>query len=581
MRQGREAFQIDALRSKGCFLPEAGLCLVRVGGAEAGQLLQARSTNDVLSLAEGDGQRNLFLDRSGHLLADFMLYRLDGGYSILASSAQAARIVEQIEFYVFRQDVTLEDVTGSGSFFLIAGPQARSFARSLFDQTGPQFPAAAQPTINGQPVLAFKTEAGGEHACVLFVAGAKGGGLAEFIAREALAAGFAPIAPADLERARIEAGVPSYGVDMREDDLVTDTGLQNVAVSYTKGCYVGQEVVARLKAYGAPRRGLVGLIFAEGLEPELEFDAQLSVGGEAAGRLKSFAWCPARNCMVAMASLARDFRTADRTLALAIGGTPYTVTVKTLPLYEPQDERDRARALYEEALADFAAGRQEDAKTHLRQALELDPGLADAYEVLGVILSREGQLDEAIQLMTKLAELDPQSIMAHTNLSVFFMQAGDKEKAEEEKAISMSLRMLQAARQADARQAEENDRAARLAEARERMDLYRQVLDIDADDLLANYGLGSIHVELCEHEQALPYLIRALSVKPSHTVAYLALGTAYEGLGRIEQALATYEDGIAMASARGDLTPLKEMQARSARLRAGAPASPPEPVKLE
>jgi tetratricopeptide (TPR) repeat protein len=172
--------------------------------------------------------------------------------------------------------------------------------------------------------------------------------------------------------------------------------------------------------------------------------------------------------------------------------------------------------------------------------------------------------------MKQLESVDPESIMAHSNLSVFYMQQGNKEAAEEEKAIAMSIRMSKMAREMSAQKQEEQSKESKRQEAQERMGMFKQVLEIDPDDLLANSGLGGIHAELEEYDLALPYLLKALEVKPLHTVAYLSLGETYEKMGDVGGAIDTYKQGVAVAAQKGDLMPMKEMQARLLRLGAGS-----------
>jgi predicted Zn-dependent protease len=94
----------------------------------------------------------------------------------------------------------------------------------------------------------------------------------------------------------------------------------------------------------------------------------------------------------------------------------------------------------------------------------------------------------------------------------------------------------------------------------DRMNMFKQVLGIDPEDLLANYGYGSCLVELQEFQNAVPYLQKAIAVKPMHTVAYVALAKAYEGLSNKKEMTSILEQGIEVASKKGDLVPLKEMQ---------------------
>src|SRR5690606_15126291 len=145
----------------------------------------------------------------------------------------------------------------------------------------------------------------------------------------------------------------------------------------------------------------------------------------------------------------------------------------------------------------------------------------DAYESLGVILNRRGETDEAIEVMEHLARINPDSVMAHTNLSVFYVEKGWKEKAEEEKAISMSIRMRMAAAQVSKDKEAEEQRKQLEAETIQRMSMFQQVLEIDEDDQLANYGYGDCLVALSRFAEAVPHLQKAIALKPSHSVAYV------------------------------------------------------------
>ena len=213
--------------------------------------------------------------------------------------------------------------------------------------------------------------------------------------------------------------------------------------------------------------------------------------------------------------------------------------------------------------------------------LATHPDQTEALESLGVVLAKTDRVKPAIELMQRLLEIDPQSVMACANLSVFYLQIGDKEKAEAALADSMAIRMRLAAREADMakakkeaensalEQAKEQEQAM-ISESRERMSMFEQVLAIDEDDLFANHGMGSAHNNLGQWQSALPYLEKALRIKPSHTVAYLEYGKSLEGVGRIEDAIANYRKGIEIATTRSDMTPLKAMQERLAALQASA-----------
>lgn len=326
-----------------------------------------------------------------------------------------------------------------------------------------------------------------------------------------------------------------------------------------------------MRSQGAPTRGLMGLVFAEGQHLSFDLETKVFLGHDEIATVKSNCFSPTLDATVAIASVKRDFRVPYKTLAVKISDTDYCVQIVPLPFVKPEAAQVKARRLYEQALQEFAKEKEDDPDsksiTLLREAIAIAPDLQDAYEALGVILSKRERLDEAIDLMEKLAAINPDSVMAHTNLSVFYVDKGWIEKAEEEKAISMSIRMKNAAQQAVADEELKQQKEQARKEAAERMEMFKQVLEIDEEDLLANYGFGSCCVALDQFEQALPFLKKAISIKPSYTVAYLSLGQAYVGLGNKELAAQTYEQGIEVASKRGDLSPMNDMQAKLETLR--------------
>ena len=138
-----------------------------------------------------------------------------------------------------------------------------------------------------------------------------------------------------------------------------------------------------------------------------------------------------------LAILKRDYRIPDKTLSVQIDRHEFTATVTLPPFIKIQSNKDLAHRLYEEAVQKFVQESEgmlpADAIELLQEVLILDPQLEDAYEALAVILSKHDKMDAAITIMKVLAELNTDSVMAHSNLSQFYVQQGLKELAEEEK----------------------------------------------------------------------------------------------------------------------------------------------------
>lgn len=553
------ASEVLALRQTGGFLPLNGLGIIEVAGADAGKYLQGRVSNDVLALKPGQGQLDTLLDRKAHVLAIFSLHCIvEQRYLIVTERNQVSAILEQLEKYHFSEKVTYSQL--DLPVFCLQGPKAEYLLSSHLSIFGPVLTHdfAVADTSHGIVINRTMTGERGFLIC------GKTDDDFEKLARELK---MVRLDDAALDVARVEGGILKYGVDVTDELLLPETGLEHTAASYNKGCFLGQEVLARIRSFGAPRRGLVGIKFDTTVDKPFPLNTSFSADGKDIGTIVSNVASPTLKCHIAFAYVLREFRVPGQKLSISIGGTEYGVTVVSLPFISSGLGKETARKLYDEALQEFSHGTEDRAIALLRESIQLDPEFTDAYESLGVMLSRQDKLDEAISLMHKLGQLDPESIMAHTNLSVFYMQQGDKEKAEDEKAMAMNIRMAQLSREMTDQKKQEEEKRRRIEEAEQRMDMFRQVLEIDADDLLANYGLGSVYVDLKDYAAAVPYLEKALVIKPAHTVAYLALGEAFVELGKIPDAIATYEKGIAIAAQRGDITPMKEMQAQLEKLK--------------
>ncbi len=550
------------------------LSCIRVFGTDARRFLQSQTTNDVNIVAEGGGHSNCLIDRKSRPVGCFRMYLLDSEYAIICDTKQTEPILEHLDKFRFADRVDFEEWKDA-RFITIQGPRSRTLMGAIIDGDGTHQLSSVDAfsgDISGQSVKIFRLSLTGEDGYLIVSDQETFKVVLSKLEAEAGALNVVSLDQATLDACRIEAGLPKLGVDFDGDNLLAETTLDETSVSYTKGCFQGQEVLARVRSQGAPTRALVGLTLAPPPVSSLAVDTEIKLDNEVIGWIKSNLHSKVCNEYIAFAMVRRDYRTPGKEWQVSLDGQDYTAKVQLLPFYQAISPQQQARRTFEDALQEFA---REDEKQAgygslsielLRESLLLDPHFEDAYEALGVILNRRGQADEAIKLMQQLATLNPDSVMAHTNLSVFYMEKGLKEKAEEEKAISMSIEMRLALQQSKDEKKKEKERQVSQEETLERMGMFREVLDIDEDDQLANYGYGDCLVELGRFEEALLHLKRSIELKPTHTVAYLALGKAYEGLVNSKEARAAYESGIDVAAKRGDMEPLKKMQARLDKL---------------
>jgi folate-binding protein YgfZ len=263
----------DALRTHAAWIDLAGHGLIFATGEDRARLLHAMSTNHVARLTPGAGCYAFFLNAQGHILADAHILALPDRLLLDTEPETRAKLLQHINRYIIADDVTLEDVSGQFAVIGIEGPES----------------AAAMAQL-GAPVpeqeYAHAEWAGGWVARISST-GAPGFRLYVPVARRAeIAAHLPPAGAEDARIVRLEHGKPRYGEDISESSLPQETQ-QMQAVSFNKGCYLGQEIIERIRARGHVNRLLQRLEYAQGETP--------------AGEITSSAFSPAAGKMVALA----------------------------------------------------------------------------------------------------------------------------------------------------------------------------------------------------------------------------------------------------------------------------------------
>ncbi len=548
---------------------------LRMTGPDVAKWLQTQTTNDVVAIESGHGHANALLDRKARLQAHFTVHRWEDEYWLIVERGQSPHLLETLDQHLFLEDVTIEDNGDGVDQVLVQGPRATAFLAAVLDTADaigsdylPATPYGCHPLeLLGHEVLAFRMSDTGEDGFLLVTEAGAAPPLIDALSEAGAAFSPEVIGPEAREILRIEAGIPRFGVDMDRENRLPETTLEREAVSYEKGCYLGQEVVAKLRTYSSVRRALTGLAFTRDASGAPKPGETLYVDGKDVGEMRSATFSPTLGYLIGMAYLDRDHRDPGSELTFTCESLPNaaTATVRVLPIYEAESRNDRAHRLYDEALAVFDQDQDDQDATaidYLRESILLEPAFEDAYEALGVILHRHHRVDEAIHYMKKLEAMNPDCLMAHTNLSVFYVAKGMIEEAETEKAKAAVLQIKQTR---DARNAEEIAAAEReriQCEAQERIGMFEEVLEIDPDDSLATFGMGSAYMQLNAYEKAVPYLERATELQKDYSVAFLNLGKCLEFLGRADEAADAFRRGIAAANRKGDLMPMREMERR-------------------
>ena len=228
---------------------------------------------------------------------------------------------------------------------------------------------------------------------------------------------------------------------------------------------------------------------------------------------------------------------------------------------------ETAQDFYDQSLSSFRSGDLTQAIAKAKQALALNPEFPDVLEALGIFYSKADRLDEAIETMKRLTQISPNHIMAHTNLSRFYVQKGMILEAEQEQAEARRLSWkaelkAQKVGPEAKKKTPQEETEERQRDLKSRMERYQKVIQLDPSDVLGYFSLGSTYLEAKRLEEARETFGKAIVVNPNHSPSYFNLGLSLESLGQKEEAIKIYEKGFQVADACGDMIPLRKMEAR-------------------
>lgn len=262
-------------------------------GADAKSFLQGQLTNDVEALTPGTGCYAAFLTAKGKMRGDVRV--LDTGDELLLDCERVAlqALFSTIRRFSIGYRVELHRRTLERGLLSLVGPHARAVLGDAAAALGADEHAHAEAVVDGVPVRLVATDVGVD----LIVEAEQ----AERLTAALIERGARPVAEDAVEALRVERGRPRFGVDIDETTIPQEAGLNERAVSFTKGCYVGQETVARLYYKGRPNRHLRGLRLSAPVAPGTE----LRLDDRVVGRLGTVARSP-HHGVIALALVRRE-----------------------------------------------------------------------------------------------------------------------------------------------------------------------------------------------------------------------------------------------------------------------------------
>jgi folate-binding protein YgfZ len=299
-------------------------------GAEAGRFLHNLCTNDVLKLVPGSGCEAFLTTAQAKIVGFVVIYKTAAAFHIDAGPGQGARVAAHLDRYIVSEQVEIIDRTPELAVVHLAGPRANDVVGRVF-QTEVAWVGELQFSKLPFQDLSYMIRRHSQLGLPgydLIGPASKATALWEALQQ----AGAGPAGTSAFEAMRIEAGTPVFGQDIDETNLPQEVGRTEKAISFTKGCYIGQETVARIRTYGHVNRSLVGLKFA-GSQPARHGDKLFKEATEV-GLVGSSAFSPRLGQAIGLAYVRRGNEKPGTLLQVRGADLQLDAEVSRLPLVE-------------------------------------------------------------------------------------------------------------------------------------------------------------------------------------------------------------------------------------------------------
>jgi folate-binding protein YgfZ len=288
-------------------------------GPDRVRYLNAILTNNVKDLRAGHGIVSLLLNPQGHILAEIETYAFADRLLCVSYAMIRARLIEVLEKFIIMDDVTLTDETARYGALALEGPKAAALVQEVSgaDVTKYEELSSHRGAIGSIPCLIVKRSPRGVPGAEFVAESEKLAELWQILSDAARWQGGGPMGYAALSALRLVQGVPWFGYDFGEKQIPHETGLQESHISYTKGCYTGQEIVERVRSRGQVNRQRVELVFSGDAVPQA--GTTLTLDGKEVGYVTRAARIPEPPGIIGMGYIRKEGSAAGNKLEWASG----------------------------------------------------------------------------------------------------------------------------------------------------------------------------------------------------------------------------------------------------------------------
>ena len=319
--------EYQALRTGVGLIDYSTQALIEVKGADGVSFLHNVLSNHIKRLSPGHGCQSALLHPNAKLIADLLVLVDASSVWLMCEATRTVTVAQTLERYLFSEQVTLTNHERRDAVLALQGPHTLALLTQLFgsDVALPQLGDHVMKLLQGVSVRLIHHTLTGGPGVVCLVAAEHAHMVWELLKDRGKQLGLVLVGWEALNIARIEAGIPWFGIDMDESNLLPETGLETVLASDTKGCYIGQEIVARLQTYGSANKKLMGLRIESDQVPQTQ--DMIVRNGEELGRVTSACSSLALKQPIALGYLKRGAYDPGTRVEILHGGARLAATV--------------------------------------------------------------------------------------------------------------------------------------------------------------------------------------------------------------------------------------------------------------
>jgi folate-binding protein YgfZ len=334
---GDKRNEYAAALAKAGLYPALDRGLIEVAGRDRTSWLHNLTTNAVRDLLPGDGNYTFAVNLKGRILLDFNVLVLSDSIRLDMDRRSVPEALKHFNRYIITEDVTTGDLSERTTRFVLLGPMASQVARLIGVPHASSMAQLGSITVDllGQPALLFRHDLAGVFGLEITIPNEAAADVWSHLLEIGRSAGLRPVGRSAVRTLQIEAGIPVWGEEIDGEVLPAETLQLDRAVSFNKGCYLGHEVIERMRSHQAIPRRLVGLRMEQPpacRTPPVALQAE----GKAVGRLMSCCESPAVGSVIGLGYLASAYAQPGAAVTLATD-PPIEAQVISVPLRPDAD----------------------------------------------------------------------------------------------------------------------------------------------------------------------------------------------------------------------------------------------------